>query len=81
MIAYGAAKAAVVALMRAVADEGRESGIRANAVAPTAIRTGDNLRDMGDKASYVEREEVAEAVMFLCSDAARAISGQVIRLG
>lgn len=81
MSAYGAAKAAVVALMRAVADEGRDSGVRANAVAPTAIRTGDNLRDMGDKESYVEREEVAQTVMFLCSEAARPISGQVIRLG
>lgn len=81
MSAYGAAKAGVVALMRAVADEERASGVRANAVAPTAIRTADNLRDMGEKERYVEREEVAEAVMFLCSEAARPISGQVIRLG
>jgi NAD(P)-dependent dehydrogenase (short-subunit alcohol dehydrogenase family) len=81
MSAYGAAKAGVVALMRAVAEEEKEHGVRANAVAPTAIRTGDNLRDMGDDLRYVEREEVAATVLFLCSDAARPISGQVLRLG
>jgi NAD(P)-dependent dehydrogenase (short-subunit alcohol dehydrogenase family) len=81
MSAYGAAKAGVVAVMRSVADEERDSGVRANAVAPTAIRTAANLRDMGPKEQYVEREEVAETVMFLCSESARPISGQVIRLG
>jgi len=37
---------------------------------------------MGDGVRYVEREEVAEAVEFLCfSHASRAISGQVVQLG
>lgn len=81
MSAYAAAKAGVVALMRAVAEEERGSGVRANAVAPTAIRTGDNLRDMGEDFRYVEREEVAAAVLYLCSEAARPISGQTLRLG
>ena len=66
--------------MRAVADEGRARGVRANAVAPIAIRTGDNLRAMGDKAKYVERQAVADAVLNLSSPAARAITGQVIAL-
>ena len=35
---------------------------------------------MGRDARYVEREDVASAVAFLCSDASRAITGQVIRL-
>ena len=78
---YAAAKHGVVGLMRAVADEGRARGIRANAVAPIAIRTGDNLRVMGDKAKYVERHAVADAVLYLSSPAARAITGQVIALG
>lgn len=80
MSAYIAAKTAVVGLMMSVADEGRARGLRANAVAPIAIRTGDNLRDMGSTTRYVEREAVAEAVVFLCSRAARAITGQVLRL-
>ncbi|HEX8725396.1 MAG TPA: SDR family oxidoreductase [Gemmatimonadaceae bacterium] len=78
--AYAAAKTSVVTLMRAVAREEQAAGVRANAVAPTAIRTASNLASMGAAAHYVEREAVADAVWFLCSDAARAVTGQVIRL-
>lgn len=81
MWAYAAAKSSVLALMRAVAEEERANGVRANALAPTAIRTQANLSNMGDKTRYVEREDVAAAVSWLCSDAARGVSGQVIRLG
>jgi NAD(P)-dependent dehydrogenase (short-subunit alcohol dehydrogenase family) len=77
---YAASKHGVVGLMRAVADEGRARGVRANAVAPIAIRTGDNVRAMGDKAMYVERHAVADVVLYLSSPAARAITGQVIAL-
>jgi NAD(P)-dependent dehydrogenase (short-subunit alcohol dehydrogenase family) len=78
--AYAAAKSAVVALMRSVADEGRQAGFRANALAPGSIRTATNEAAMGKEVSYVERDDVAAAVLFLCSKEARAISGQVIRL-
>jgi len=78
--AYVAAKAGVVALMRSVADEGRESGVRANALAPAAIRTGTNEASMGADARFVEREDVAGVVAFLCSAGSAAITGQVIRL-
>ena len=80
MWAYGAAKSGVIAIMRAVAEEERANGVRANAIAPTAIRTAANLASMGENARYVEREDVAAAVLWLCSDAARAVTGQVIRL-
>ncbi|MFL5577671.1 MAG: SDR family NAD(P)-dependent oxidoreductase [Gemmatimonadaceae bacterium] len=80
--AYAAAKSGVLALMRAVAEEERDAGIRANALAPTMIRTGANLRAMGDAPGvrYVEREAVADAVLFLCSAAARNVTGQVLKL-
>jgi NAD(P)-dependent dehydrogenase (short-subunit alcohol dehydrogenase family) len=78
--AYAMAKSAVVALMRSVADEGREAGVRANALAPGSIRTATNEASMGPDVRYVEREDVASMVAFLCSPAARAITGQVIRL-
>lgn len=78
--AYTAAKSAVVALARSLADEGREVGIRANALAPTSIRTAANETAMGSDARYVEREDVAAVVAFLCSRDASAITGQVIRL-
>jgi NAD(P)-dependent dehydrogenase (short-subunit alcohol dehydrogenase family) len=78
--AYAAAKSGVVSLMRSVAQEERASGVRANAVAPTSIRTAANLQSMGENMRYVEREAVAAAVAFLCSDAASAVTGQVIAL-
>jgi len=77
---YAMAKSAVVALMRSVADEGRALGVRANALAPAAIRTETNEATMGKDTHYVERDDVASVVAFLCSPAARAITGQVIRL-
>jgi NAD(P)-dependent dehydrogenase (short-subunit alcohol dehydrogenase family) len=80
MAGYAASKAGVSALMRAVAQEERTHGIRANALAPTAIRTGVNLDSMGDKFAYVERESVAGVIAFLCSGEATNITGQVIEL-
>lgn len=79
--AYAAAKAGVLALMQAVAQEERKHGVRANAVAPTMIRTATNVSDMGANKDYVERESVADAVRWLCSAAARDVTGQTIRLG
>jgi 3-oxoacyl-[acyl-carrier protein] reductase len=78
--AYAAAKGGVITLMRAVAQEERAAGVRANAVAPAAIRTATNVAAMGEEARYVSREDVAAAVLFLCSADAHAVTGQVIAL-
>jgi NAD(P)-dependent dehydrogenase (short-subunit alcohol dehydrogenase family) len=80
MSAYAAAKAGVLSLMRAVAEEERSNGVRANAVAPTSIRTAQNIASMGEGARYVEREEVADVVAWLCSEEARVVTGQVVGL-
>jgi NAD(P)-dependent dehydrogenase (short-subunit alcohol dehydrogenase family) len=80
MSGYAASKAGLTALMRAVAQEERANGVRANALAPTAIRTGANLDSMGDKFPYVEREAVAGVIAFLCSGEAANITGQIIEL-
>jgi NAD(P)-dependent dehydrogenase (short-subunit alcohol dehydrogenase family) len=80
MSGYAASKAGVTALMRSVAQEERAHAIRANAIAPTAIRTATNLGSMGDKFAYVERESVAAVIAFLCSEEAVNITGQVIEL-
>ena len=80
MSAYAAAKGGVVTLMRAVAAEEKGNGVRANAVAPLAIRTAENLASMGEEHQYVERETVAAWVLWLSTRAA-AVNGQVIRLG
>lgn len=80
MSAYAAAKSGVVALMRAIAAEERPHGVRANAIAPAAIRTNSNQQSMGADARFVEREQVASVVTFLCSERASAISGTVVPL-
>lgn len=76
--AYAASKGAVVALVHAIAREEREHGVRANAVAPSTIRTSDNVAVLGEQDSMVSREAVADTVCWLASDAARAVSGQVV---
>jgi NAD(P)-dependent dehydrogenase (short-subunit alcohol dehydrogenase family) len=80
MSAYAIAKSGVIALMRAVAQEERANGVRANAVAPTAIRTTTNLASMDAASKFVERESLAAVVRFLCSGAAANVSGQVFEL-
>ena len=78
--AYAAAKSGVVTLMHAVAQQERSNGVRANALAPISIRTAANVQSMGENVRYVEREEVAAAVAYLCSDEASAVTGQLIAL-
>lgn len=80
LAAYAAAKSAVVALTRTVAADEKATGVRANALAPTAIRTATNTATMDPKTRYVEMSEVIDAAFFLCSPAAGAVSGQVIAL-
>jgi NAD(P)-dependent dehydrogenase (short-subunit alcohol dehydrogenase family) len=66
--------------MRAVAQSERPNGVRANALAPSSIRTTANVQAMGEAVRYVEREEVGDAVLYLCSAAASAVNGQLIAL-
>jgi NAD(P)-dependent dehydrogenase (short-subunit alcohol dehydrogenase family) len=80
MAAYAVAKTGVATLMQAVAQEERANGVRANAVAPGSIRTTTNIESMGADKHYIEREDVAKVVVWLCSEDARAVTGQVIRL-
>jgi 3-oxoacyl-[acyl-carrier protein] reductase len=80
MSAYAVSKSGVIALMHAVAQEESPHGVRANAVAPTSIRTAANLESMGTDASYVDRSDVASTVLWLCSDEASAVTGQIVKL-
>ena len=78
--ADAAAKGAVLTLVQAIAQEERDNGVRANALAPAAIRTAAHSAEMGADAAFVTREAVADVAVWLCSDAARAITGQVVRV-
>jgi len=79
MAAYSAAKSAVAGLTRALAREYRDAGIRVNAVAPATVRTADNVAQMADpKTPLLELEDVVHTVLFLASDEASAITGQIV---
>lgn len=80
MSAYAMAKGGLVQLVRALAQEERDTGVRANALAPTAIRTAANLQSMGREVRYVEREEFAAVLVALCGPAFSRVTGQVIEL-
>jgi NAD(P)-dependent dehydrogenase (short-subunit alcohol dehydrogenase family) len=60
--AYAAAKAGVIALTKAIAQE--SEGVRANCVAPGTMRTPNNS---GDASRMVPLEDVADAIAYLCS--------------
>ncbi len=87
-VAYSAAKAAQIGLVRALAKEVAMSGITVNAVAPGAVAT-QMLAELSadDVAEFAEQvpmgrlgtvDEVAAAVAFLASPESGYISGQVL---
>jgi len=80
MAAYSASKSAVAGMTRALAREYRDAGLRVNAVAPATVRTADNVASMQPdaKTPLVEIDQVVQTVLFLASDAASAITGQVV---
>lgn len=83
MAAYSATKSAVMRLTESLADELRGDRIRVNAVLPTTIDTPQNRAAMpgADTSRWVKPVEVGETMAFLLSDAASAISGQLLQVG
>ena len=86
---YGASKAAQDLWTKAMAKELGPRGIRVNAVAPGAINTPEAPRDPDLTQKFIdltamghlaEPQDIAAAVRFLASDAARNITGQVLRV-
>ena len=80
MGAYAASKSGVHRLTEALAEELKEHGIRVNAVLPSMIDTPTNRADMpaADFSKWVAPSDLAEVVLFLASDAAKAITGALI---
>jgi NAD(P)-dependent dehydrogenase (short-subunit alcohol dehydrogenase family) len=85
---YSASKAALLSLTRSAAMEYAEKGVRINAVAPGRVVTdmmlGSNIMDMSAVAAGLplrrmgRPEEVAEAVVWLASDAASFVVGHAL---
>jgi len=87
---YSAAKAGIIGMTKAIAREVASRGITVNAVAPGFIDAGITQQLPPEVAkSYIEQvplgragkpDEVAAAVVFLASDAAAYITGQVLNV-
>lgn len=87
---YAASKAALIGLGKSLARELGPSGIRVNCVSPgvistdmNAIHTPETMRVLADDTPLCRigsPEEVANCVMFLCSNQAAFVTGEVLRV-
>jgi len=80
MSAYCCAKGSVMKLTESMSEELKHSGINVNAVLPSIIDTKPNRDGMPDADfnSWVNPEDLAEAICFLASDRAKAIHGALL---
>jgi NAD(P)-dependent dehydrogenase (short-subunit alcohol dehydrogenase family) len=78
--AYNAAKAAVVALTRTLAEEVKEYGIAVTCVLPSILDTEANRRAFprADHTRWVKPADLARVLAFLASPAAAPLTGAVI---
>lgn len=80
MAAYSAAKSAVIRITESMAAELREQNINVNCVLPSIIDTPQNRADMADAdfSRWVAPAALADVIVFLASDGARAIHGAAL---
>lgn len=88
---YAASKAGLMALTKTAAKELAGRGVRVNAVAPGFIETemtaavperiAEMMKAMIPLGRAGQPADVADVVAFLCSDAARYLTGQVLHVG
>lgn len=92
LAAYGASKGGVIALTKTAALDYAAQGIRINAIMPGVIKTPMMARQMGENAHLAEQqyialepigrlgrpEEIGEAAVWLCSDAASFVLGHAM---
>lgn len=92
--AYGASKAAVIGMTKALAADFVKQNVRVNAICPGTVDTPsleDRMRQIGDiekaRKDFIARqpmgrlgqpEEIAEAAVYLASDEAKFVTGQTI---
>jgi NAD(P)-dependent dehydrogenase (short-subunit alcohol dehydrogenase family) len=78
--AYGASKAALIALTELLAVEIRGSGVRVNCISPGSVATPMLRRVAPSLEPGMTPEEVAETILFLASPRSAAINGQNVHV-
>jgi NAD(P)-dependent dehydrogenase (short-subunit alcohol dehydrogenase family) len=78
--AYAASKAAALALFDCLAAEVKGAGVRVNSVLPSIIDTEANRKAMpgADFSKWPRPEEIAQVILFLCSDEATLVHGAAV---
>jgi NAD(P)-dependent dehydrogenase (short-subunit alcohol dehydrogenase family) len=78
--AYSASKSALIRLSESLSQELKHHGINVNCILPGTIDTPQNRESMpsADYRTWVKQDAIAEVILFLASDAARAIHGASI---
>jgi NAD(P)-dependent dehydrogenase (short-subunit alcohol dehydrogenase family) len=78
--AYSASKAAVIRLTESMSAELKKNNINVNCIMPGTIDTQNNRRAMpkADYKKWVSPQALADVILFLASDASRAIHGAAI---
>ena len=78
--AYAASKAAAVAMMDSLAADVKGTGVRVNSILPSIIDTAANRQAMPEAnfATWPKPEEIAQVILFLCSDHAAVVHGAAV---
>jgi NAD(P)-dependent dehydrogenase (short-subunit alcohol dehydrogenase family) len=78
--AYSASKSGLIRLVESISEEVKEHGINVNCILPSTIDTEANRKAMpnSDFSKWVKTGDLANLVLFLCSDEAKVINGAAI---
>jgi NAD(P)-dependent dehydrogenase (short-subunit alcohol dehydrogenase family) len=91
-LAYAAAKAGILGLTRAMASDGAPLGVRVNCISPGLTRTPATPLEEGSESEQravanlhllpymCEPMDQAQAALWLCSDAARCMTGAILNV-